>query len=213
MILNSQKCILIGMSLSLLLFLPGCTEQKEAPVRTTTGQEKNMRKDVLSEKRDVPEKRVVSRGDSCNLQQNIVCETGLECTNSYCASEPTIAKEPATEYCRENGGYIDVRRDERGADWRYCVFEDSSECEEQAFFTKECQQGDSLQETVVLNEEGQALEIGAPNTPPPPAIDVSGEIEMSNEEILSEDQGAPNAPSKAASDKALPQDSPETNTP
>lgn len=51
---------------------------------------------------------------------------------------------PASAYCEENGGRLEIHADESGGQIGYCVFEDGSECEEWAFFRGECQPGDSL---------------------------------------------------------------------
>jgi putative hemolysin len=45
---------------------------------------------------------------------------------------------PASTYCEEQGGVLELRTDEEGNVTGYCVFEDGSECEEWAFFNGEC---------------------------------------------------------------------------
>jgi putative hemolysin len=52
--------------------------------------------------------------------------------------EPGIAN-PASEYCVEQGGRVDIRVDEDGAEQGFCVFTDGSECDEWAFFRGECE--------------------------------------------------------------------------
>ena len=44
---------------------------------------------------------------------------------------------PASVYCAEHGGTVDIR-DGEGGQAGYCVFADGSECEEWAFFRGEC---------------------------------------------------------------------------
>ena len=44
---------------------------------------------------------------------------------------------PASEYCVEKGGAIEIRKDLQG-EVGYCIFEDGKECEEWAFFNNEC---------------------------------------------------------------------------
>lgn len=51
---------------------------------------------------------------------------------------------PASVYCEENEGKLEIREDDSGGQVGYCVFEDGSACEEWAFFRGECQPGDSL---------------------------------------------------------------------
>lgn len=53
-------------------------------------------------------------------------------------SEPGLAN-PASEYCVEQGGRVDIRADADGDEQGFCVFPDGSECEEWAFFRGECE--------------------------------------------------------------------------
>jgi hypothetical protein len=50
---------------------------------------------------------------------------------------------PASTYCEEQGGTLEIR-DEAGGQVGYCVFDDGSECEEWAFMRGECAPGQSL---------------------------------------------------------------------
>jgi putative hemolysin len=59
-----------------------------------------------------------------------------------CAGNANMAN-PASVYCEENKGKVEIR-DEAGGQVGYCVFEDTSECEEFAFMNGECKPGDSL---------------------------------------------------------------------
>jgi putative hemolysin len=47
---------------------------------------------------------------------------------------------PASVYCEEQGGTLDIRESEAGS-VGYCLFEDGSECEEWAFYNGECAPG------------------------------------------------------------------------
>jgi len=51
---------------------------------------------------------------------------------------------PASVYCQENGGMLEIRDDGSGGQVGYCLFADGSECEEWAYFRGECRPGDSL---------------------------------------------------------------------
>ena len=44
---------------------------------------------------------------------------------------------PASVFCEENGGKLEIRSDETGAQAGVCVFEDGSECDEWAFYRGE----------------------------------------------------------------------------
>ena len=45
---------------------------------------------------------------------------------------------PASVYCEEQGGKLELREDENGGTVGICLFEDGRECEEWAFFRGEC---------------------------------------------------------------------------
>lgn len=46
---------------------------------------------------------------------------------------------PASVYCAEQGGRLEIRTDTEGGQTGFCVFEDNSECEEWSYFRNECQ--------------------------------------------------------------------------
>lgn len=48
---------------------------------------------------------------------------------------------PASVFCEDNGGKVDLRTDETGAVAGVCVFPDGSECDEWAYFRGECAPG------------------------------------------------------------------------
>lgn len=45
---------------------------------------------------------------------------------------------PASIYCLEQGGKLEIRKDKEGNEYGVCIFPDSSECEEWAFYRGEC---------------------------------------------------------------------------
>jgi putative hemolysin len=45
---------------------------------------------------------------------------------------------PASVYCEQQGGTVDIRTITDGSQIGYCVFDDSSECEEWSFLRDEC---------------------------------------------------------------------------
>ena len=68
-----------------------------------------------------------------------------------CAAQKRAADEeaaglpnPASVYCEEHDGRVEMRTDADGGQYGVCVFEDGSECEEWAFYREECKAGDSL---------------------------------------------------------------------
>ena len=68
------------------------------------------------------------RGD-CNPGDSLNAETGLP--------------NPASVYCLENGGTLEIREDGTGGQVGYCVFSDGSKCEEWSFYREECQIGEN----------------------------------------------------------------------
>ncbi len=58
-----------------------------------------------------------------------------------CQPKPAMPN-PASVFCEENGGTLELREDPAGGQMGVCVFEDRSECEEWAFYRGECQPGD-----------------------------------------------------------------------
>lgn len=75
---------------------------------------------------------------------------------------------PASQYCEDNGGKLDIRTAADGSQSGVCVFPDGSECDEWAYMRGECQPGDSLKEgnsglanpaSVYCEDNGGKLEI------------------------------------------------------
>lgn len=76
---------------------------------------------------------------------------------------------PASVYCEQNGGKLEFRQDASGGVAGICIFPDGSECDEWAYFRKECQPGSSL-----LNPVPSAIpveSVPSPKTPEEPASD------------------------------------------
>lgn len=55
---------------------------------------------------------------------------------------------PASVYCEEQGGRLELREQPDGSTAGICVFDDGSECEEWAFQRGECRPGDDTDESV-----------------------------------------------------------------
>lgn len=55
--------------------------------------------------------------------------------------EPGMAN-PASVYCDEQGGTLEIRSDASGGQYGVCMFDDGTECEEWAYFNGECAPGD-----------------------------------------------------------------------
>jgi len=69
---------------------------------------------------------------SCKCQNN-------KCTAIITGSNTQIAN-PASVYCEDNKGRLEIRTNEQGQ-YGVCIFSDNSECEEWAYYRGECKPG------------------------------------------------------------------------
>ena len=51
---------------------------------------------------------------------------------------------PASVYCLEQDGTLEVREDEAGNQYGVCIFSDGSECEEWTYYNGECKPGEEF---------------------------------------------------------------------
>ena len=65
-----------------------------------------------------------------------------ECQPGESLSPQSGLSNPASVYCEENSGELEIREDDTGGQIGYCLFSDGSECEEWAFYRGECQPGE-----------------------------------------------------------------------
>lgn len=74
------------------------------------------------------------------------------------ATQETNLPNPASVYCEQQGGRLEMRSDASGGVAGICVFTDGSECDEWAYFRGECKPGESLATpgTTTLPEAGFA---------------------------------------------------------
>jgi putative hemolysin len=89
----------------------------------------------------------------------ILIGIGIALTLAACARKtptptiiPLVDKDaelanPASVYCEQYGGTLEIRTDETGGQIGVCVFADGSECEEWAYFRGECAPVSALQDT------------------------------------------------------------------
>jgi putative hemolysin len=66
---------------------------------------------------------------------------------------------PASVYCEQNGGKLDLRQDASGGVAGICIFPDGSECDEWAYFRGECKPGDSSPSSEPVAELAAGLQI------------------------------------------------------
>lgn len=57
------------------------------------------------------------------------------------APEPQLPN-PASVYCEEVGGQLDIREDPDGGQYGVCVFADGSECDEWDLYRGDCEPGE-----------------------------------------------------------------------
>ena len=60
---------------------------------------------------------------------------------------------PASVFCEENGGTLEIREDASGGQYGVCIFPDGSECEEWAYFRGECSSAGTVAEPVEATNE------------------------------------------------------------
>ncbi len=61
------------------------------------------------------------------------------CSGDDDNQEQTGIANPASVFCEEQGGTVDIRTDESGGQVGYCVFSDGTEVDEWAYFRGEAQ--------------------------------------------------------------------------
>jgi putative hemolysin len=94
--------------------------------------------------------------------------------------EPIGMPNPASVYCEEQGGRVEMRTDENGT-LGVCIFEDGSECEEWAYYRGECSPGGEPDE-----ESGQP-DVGLANPASVYCQEQGGRLELSTGACVFED--------------------------
>ena len=95
--------------------------------------------------------------------------------------EPAGMPNPASVYCEEQGGQLELREDENGS-YGVCIFDDGSECDEWAFYRGECRPGKDSEQPAT---ESEPVDVGMAN----PAAEYCNE-QGYQLEIRSNDSGA-----------------------
>ena len=82
----------------------------------------------------------------CQFDDGSECEEWAyfrgECKPGEFPASTQLAN-PASVYCGEQGGQLEIREHEDGGQYGVCIFDDGSECEEWAYFRGECAPGDN----------------------------------------------------------------------
>jgi putative hemolysin len=74
-------------------------------------------------------------------QPSLPQPTEIPPTEGQPAQDQAGLPNPASVFCEEQGGKVEIRTDASGNQMGVCLFEDGSECDEWAFFRGECQPG------------------------------------------------------------------------
>lgn len=88
----------------------------------------------------------------------LVCWVAVGCSPSESnptttPSGDTVMPNPASVYCGDNGGVVEIRTGADGGQVGVCVFTDGSECDEWAFFRGECAPGGTTPSEVALDQK------------------------------------------------------------
>jgi len=86
--------------------------------------------------------------------------TGTETAETQQNIPTTGMANPASVYCKDQGGKLDIRNDAGGGQYGICVFDDGSECEEWKFFRKECTKGTPAGTPIVdINKDTELIKL------------------------------------------------------
>ena len=91
--------------------------------------------------RECPENIVCIALYNCKIKA-CKCEEG-KCISVSEEENKTALPNPASVYCIEQGGTLEIREDEQRNQYGVCIFP-QGECEEWAFYRGECKPGESL---------------------------------------------------------------------
>ncbi|GAB4480077.1 MAG: hypothetical protein Kow00124_26420 [Anaerolineae bacterium] len=136
-----RKMFGIGGVLAVILALAGCgAPEAEVP---------NPASVYCEEQGGTLEIRTDAGGNQtgyCLFEDGSECEEWAfyrgECQPGQSSAAPVGMPNPASVYCEEQGGTLEIRTDASGGQYGVCIFEDGSECDEWAFYRGECQPGD-----------------------------------------------------------------------
>ena len=78
-------------------------------------------------------------------------------------SEDVQIANPASVYCGDQGGMLEIRTASDGSQAGYCIFSDGTECEEWAFYRGECPKKEEpvISEEEIVTPEAEAFTIEA----------------------------------------------------
>ena len=78
-----------------------------------------------------------------SLKEKPTQQQQTDTTEEIQEDQTTGVPNPASVYCKENGGTLEIKEEELGQ-VGYCYFEDGSYCEEWAYYRDECNVGENM---------------------------------------------------------------------
>lgn len=124
----------------LLLFAAGCQPKASLPNPASVHCEEN------GGSLEIREDDSGGQVGYCVFVDGSECEEWAffrgECQPGDSLANQTGLPNPASVFCVENDGEIELREDESGGQTGYCLFENGSECEEWSFYRGECASGE-----------------------------------------------------------------------
>ena len=138
MIRISTLCIF-----SAFLLMAGCLGPGETSNETGTSNNATI---YCQQQGGIVEIRTSPSGDEygvCKLTTGVQCEQWAyyngQCGNTTGGTGGNASlPNPASVYCEEQGGILDIRTDESGGQYGICILGDGTECDEWAFYSGEC---------------------------------------------------------------------------
>jgi hypothetical protein len=138
----------ITLFLILAVVLAGCTAAEPTP--TAEANLPNPASVYCEEQGGVVEIHTDAEGNQsgmCIFPDGSECDEWAyfrgECAPGGAAPSANLPN-PASVYCEEHGGVLEIRTDAEGNQAGVCVFPDGSECDEWAYFRGECAPGDFI---------------------------------------------------------------------
>ncbi len=100
------------------------------------------------------------RNASLMITVSLLLLSGCQRNPTEAATEAQNAglPNPASVFCEDQGGTLEIRTDADGGQYGVCIFDDGSECDEWAYFRGECQPGDSLETRPADEDAGSTSE-------------------------------------------------------
>jgi putative hemolysin len=79
-----------------------------------------------------------TKNEDC-IPENFLIGVQYFCDNGVCKTK--AFGNPASQYCIDNGGSLEIRNDSNGNQYGICIFSDGSECDEWEYYNGKCQSG------------------------------------------------------------------------